>query len=262
MVEAEDVARIVDRLELGQPPVEARHALGHHLEPLRKQLYADPLFYHAFDAVPADVGVIELDRLVVFQKHVNLEFVGQLKSQLGPAPSDADIFKLCLPFDHPQPPVKWLRTRSNVFTFVSRSNDIRFLDSVVLDPAQISGYPPPGAVSGIVGLVVGFGSNFLNIIHAETRLILNNGSHRAFALRDMGLTHAPCIIQHVSTREELSMVATSDLRRNPDRYLKHPRPPMFKDYFDPKLRKLVPIARTLRQVRVKFEIDETDLPAV
>lgn len=235
--------------------------LGQQLEPLREKLLEDPLFHHAFELLPAEVGIVELDRLVIFQKHINLEFVRQLKDQLGPAPSDEDIFKVCLPFDHPQPPVRWMRTRSNVFVFISPSNDIRFLDSVVLGPAQIAGYPPPGAVSGVVGLVVGFGSNFLNVIHAENRLILNNGSHRAFTLRDMGITHAPCIIQQVSSREEFRMIATSDLRRNPDLYLRHPRPPLFKDYFDPRLRKVVPVQRTLRQVRVKFEVEETDLPA-
>lgn len=94
------------------------------------------------------------------------------------------------------------------------------------------------------------------------RIILNNGSHRAFTLRDLGVTHAPCIIQHVSSNEEFRVMASSHLRRNPDLYLKHPRPPMFKDYFDPQLRKVVLVPRKVRQVRVKFEIDETDMPAL
>lgn len=236
-------------------------ALDPDLEPLREQVLKDPLFHHAFHLLPTDIGVVELDRLVIFQRHINLAFVRQLKERLGPAPSRAAAFTFCLPFDHPQPPIRWLRTRSDVFVFVSPSNDMRFIDSVVLRPEDITGYPPSGAVSGVVGLVVGFGSNFLNAIHAENRLILNNGSHRAFALRDMGVTHAPCIIQHVSSRDEFNAVASSDLKKDPDLYLTHPRPPVFKDYFDPKLRKVVPVARKLHQVRVRFEIEETDIPA-
>jgi hypothetical protein len=115
---------------------------------------------------------------------------------------------------------------------------------------------------GVVGLAVGFGTNFLNAVYIENRLILNNGSHRAYALRDMGVTHVPCIVQHASSRAELELVGSRFVRRDPDYYLKHPRPPMVKDYFDPQLRKIVPVHRRLRQVTVKFEVDEAFVPAM
>src|SRR2546430_11202463 len=41
-------------------------------------------------------------------------------------------------------------------------------------------------------------------------LILNNGSHRAYALRELGITRVPCIVQHVSCREELNVLACTD----------------------------------------------------
>jgi len=78
----------------------------------------------------------------------------------------------------------------------------------------------------------------------------------------MGFTHAPCIIQHVSTRDELQAAATSEVRRNPDSYLRQARPSMFKDYFDPRLSKIVPVPRRLRQIRIKFDVDASDLPAM
>ncbi len=37
---------------------------------------------------------------------------------------------------------------------------------------------------------------------------------------------------------------------------------MFKDYFDPRLHRIVPVPRRLRQVRVKFEIEESDVPGL
>jgi len=95
-----------------------------------------------------------------------------------------------------------------------------------------------------------------------TRLVLNNGNHRAYALRELGITHAPCIVQRVSSREELDVVASGDLREHPDLYLRHPRPLILKDYFNPKLRKIIPIHRRLRQVTIKFETDEAYVPAV
>jgi len=47
----------------------------------------------------------------------------------------------------------------------------------------------------------------------------------------------------------------------PDLFVRHPRPPMLKDYFDPKLRKIIPVIRRLRQVTVKFQVDEAFVPA-
>jgi hypothetical protein len=113
-----------------------------------------------------------------------------------------------------------------------------------------------------VGLAVGFGSNFLSIISAYDRLILHNGSHRAYALRELGITHAPCVIQHIYSREELNVVAASAVNERPDVFLKQPRPPLLKDYFDPALRKIIPVVRRLRQVTVKFEVDEAYVPAL
>src|SRR5436309_12611002 len=126
---------------------------------------------------------------------------------------------MCLPYDHPKPPVKWMQVHSDTFVLVSPSNDLRFLDSVFLEPSQVVGRSPTGAEAAIIGLVVGFGSNFLNAVHAENRLALANGTHRAYSPRSMGVTHAPRIIQHVPTRDELQAPATSALKANPDLYL-------------------------------------------
>jgi len=40
-----------------------------------------------------------------------------------------------------------------------------------------------------------------------------------------------CLIQHVTRRDELELVASGDFAANPDRYLKSARPPMLRDYF-------------------------------
>ncbi|HEV3410178.1 MAG TPA: hypothetical protein VG095_07780 [Chthoniobacterales bacterium] len=231
-------------------------------EPLLTEFLKDPLVQHNFNTVPTEVAFVELDSLVVYQKHIDLTFVEELKKKLGPAPGDEEIFRACLPYDHPQPPAEWSRLHDGRFVFMSPSNDIRFLKAMALEPRHITGYAHPGALVGVVGLAVGFGSNFLNAIRADNRLILNNGSHRAYALRDMGFTHVPCVIQHVSTRDELDVVAAGPIRRDPDVYLKHPRPSMLKDYFNPELRRVMPVHRRLKQITVKFEVDDVFVPAL
>jgi hypothetical protein len=239
-------------------------------EPLLIGLLRDPLARSAFSTVPTDVAYVELDRLVVYQLHVDRTFAGELARTLGPAPTDEQLFRTCLPFDHPRPPVRWSRseayrhgsrTHADEYVFLSPSNDLRFLGTMPMEAEHIAGYAHPGTLAGVVGLAVGFGSNYLSAMYAENRLILKNGNHRAYALRAMGFTHAPCIIQHVSSREELEVVAASRVVENPDYFLKNPRPPVLKDYFDERLRRVVRSPKRLHQVRVRFEVEETDIPS-
>src|SRR5580765_3184847 len=190
-------------------------------KPLLVEFLKDPLIQHGFNTVPTEVAFVDLDSLVVYQHHIDLTFVEQLKKQLGPAPGDEEIFRACLPYDHPHPPAKCSRVDDNTFVFVSPSNDMRVLGNTKINPNQIKDHASPGAV-GVVGLTVGFGSNFLNAFHVEGRLILHNGSHRAYALREMGFKRVPCIVQHISTRDELDILAASAVRHDPDNFLKHP----------------------------------------
>lgn len=230
-------------------------------KPLLVEFLKDPLIQHGFNTVPTEVAFVDLDSLVVYQHHIDLTFVEQLKKQLGPAPGDEEIFRACLPYDHPHPPAKCSRVDDNTFVFVSPSNDMRVLGNMRINPRHIKDHASPGAV-GVVGLTVGFGSNFLNAFYVEGRLILHNGSHRAYALREMGFNRVPCIVQRVSTRDELEVLASSAVRQDPDNFLKHPRPSMLKDYLNPRLRKIVSVHRRLKQIMVKFQVDEAYVPVV
>lgn len=230
--------------------------------PLLVELLKDPLIRNGFNLVPTEVAFVELDRMVVYQKHIDLEFVRNLQERLGPAPGDEKVFATCLPFDHPHPPGAWSRLDDRSYVFVSRSNDLRFLGAMPLKPEHLQGSPHRETLMGVVGLAVGFGSNFLNAVRCEDRVILNNGSHRAYALREMGVTQVPCIVQHVSTREELDLVASAKVRRDPDLYLKNPRPPMLRDYFNPRLRRVTPARRQVREITVQYTISEKYVPAL
>ena len=258
---ANEVVRALEREEAGIADGPARLQLGPEYEPLLIEFLKDPLIHFGFNTVPTEVVMVELDRLVVYQKHIDLSFVPQLEQALGPSPGREEIFRTCLPFDHPKPPVKWSKVKRNQFVFMSPSNDLRFLGTVPLESRHLTGVLPRGSLVGMVGIAVGFGSNFMNAIYAEGRIILNNGSHRAYTLRKLGFTHAPCIVQHTASRDQLEVVGASDIGEERELYLGHPRPPMLKDYFDPRLHRVFQVRRRLRQIRVKFEIDEHSVPA-
>ena len=257
---ANDHLKTLEQQEAGWPNHPQIDDIPAHLHSLRAQVMADPMYQRSFDLLPTTIGMVELDRLVVYQKHINLNHVRRIQEGLGATPSEEEIFRLCLPIDHEQPEVNGAWVAGNSYVFQSPSNDLRFQEPKLLSAAQIAGYLPMGPVAGVLGLAVGFGANYLQAIYAENRLILGNGSNRAYALRDMGIKHVPCIIQHVSRREELSLTGALDVQQHPDLYLDAFRPPLLKDYFDQQLRKLVAVPRKLRQVKLTIGIEVTDVP--
>ena len=229
---------------------------------LRDKVLVDPIVQRTFAVIPFDIGVVELDRMVVYQRHVNLAYVGELKALLGAEPTDEDVFQFCLPVDRRfDPQVMGGRIGQNAWSFSSPSTDLRVLDLTTVDPGTIPGFEAGGAAVVIVGAVIGYGSNYLSALRVDGRLVLHNGTHRAYALRELGLTHAPCLIQNITRREELELVATPDMLERSEMYLTHARPPVLKDYFDPDLRMIVHVPRKERQLRIGVQVEQLDVPA-
>jgi hypothetical protein len=249
----------LERKEKGYADNPAIAPVPQNLQASRQKVLDNPMFQKAYGLVPTDIGIIELDRLVVYQKHINLDYVRVIEANLGKSPNEDQVFRLSLPFDETTPAVQVRRLPNGSFVFVSPSNDLRVMDAVILGPAQVAGYQSRGPVAGVVGVVVGFTANCLTAVHADNRLILHNGSHRAFALRNLGLTHAPCLIQRVSRREELPVVLGEPVAKDADLYLKADRPPLLKDYFDPKLRKVERVPKQSRQVKIVFGSEAIDI---
>jgi hypothetical protein len=236
--------------------------LPRRYEPLLLEFFKNPLVRRSFNTLPTDIVLVPLDQLVVYQKHIDLAHVRRLRERLGSEVDEAAVFRMCLPSEPPRAPVSWSGARKGQFVFLSPSNDLRYLGVSAVQPEHLAGPASRGSLVGMVGLAVGFGCNLMNAFHAAGRLILNNGSHRAYALREAGVTHVPCIIQQLAGLEELGLVAPAQVRRRPRLYLEHPRPPMLRDYLDPRLRTLVRSVRRLRQVTVRFRVEEASVPAL
>lgn len=226
------------------------------LKPLVAEAMADPRYRRTFDSFPASFAWVELDRLVIYQTHVTQQFVESLKSRLSPAPDPATLFRFCLPPERPAVPIEIRRVGDERYVFSCESTDFRFLDAALLRPDQICGYDSAGPISGVVGLVLGFGPNFLTAIRHEKRLVLHNGYHRACALRALGITHAPCIIQTVTRRDELDVAAKRSVAEDPAFYFVAKRPPLLKDFFNPRIRKVLRVHKTLTTIEVNFKVQE------
>ena len=235
---------------------------GHHpeLDPrfadLAAEVAAHPHFKNSFDTLPTRIGMVELDRLIVYQRHVTRNFVETRMQGLGTAPDPEAVFRLCLPLGEPEAPVQIRKIGARRYVFNSRSADLRFHEPALLRPEQASGYESFGAIAGIVGLVIGYSSNLLNVVQVGRRMLLNNGYHRACALRALGVTHAPCVIQTASRVDELQVALKQQVADDAELYFESARPPLLRDFFDPRLHMLLPIRARSRQIEVSFEIED------
>lgn len=261
---ANDHVVTLEKTEAGfadNPPI---HPISQDFSNLVQQVKDTPSFQRTMQLFPSEFAAVELDRLVVFQKNINLGFVADLKTQVGNNPTSKAVFQLALALNRVAPEIQLFQNAQNIYSFISPSNDFRFLEATIVKSDQIINHPVSAGLimESMLGLAVGYTPNYLHIYNIEDRLVLINGSHRAFALRDLGVTHAPCVIQKISRRDELELAGIPDLLQNPDRYLKAPRPPLLKDYFDPLLRKIVNVPRKNRLVKLSFGLETVDIEAI
>jgi hypothetical protein len=229
------------------------------MQPMVEQVLADPHFKKVFSPLPIAFGLVELDKLIVYQRDITIDHLDRVRERLGAARSDEALFRTCLPFDHPRPDYR-VGQSGGKFVFHSASMDLRFLGAQLLDPQQLTDFVPNGPAVGIVALIVGFGSNYLNAVRFRGRMVLNNGYHRAYALRSMGITHAPCVIQAASHEEEIAFAGSSKIDAQASLYFETARPPLLKDFFDPALTQVFRTPRVRRHVQISFDTVTLTIP--
>jgi hypothetical protein len=235
-----------DRIEVRPLPKELR--------PLARKVMADPYCKDAFGGLPSRIMMVELDRLMVSQTHVESSFTDSLRATLDRADGLESLFRFCLPLDREQPPVRIQRLGTNRYLFSSGSTDFRVHPTIVLKPDQLRSHSSFGPVTAAVAAVVGFGSNFLSAVRSGKRVVLQNGYHRCYALRAIGFTHAPCIVTDVTRKDELRIATSEAVSGDPEFFFAAKRPPLLKDYFDEKLRKILPVPALETVIEIEINV--------
>ena len=253
---ANDVYHALETEEAGLADEVELRPLPRRMAPLVAELEASPLFTETFDRMPTTIEMVELDKIIVSQRRVTKTFVDGLAAKLAPRPDAAGLFRFCQPLERRDPPVTIRRLAADRYLFASESNDLRFLEAGLLRPGQLLGVRSAGPVAAVVGALVGYGSNFLSLIRSEDRVVLHNGYHRAVAMRAAGITHAPCIVQTVTRKDELEVSAGPAVVEDPAFYFRSRRPPLLKDFFDPRIVTTLKARPLRRLVEVSFEVRE------
>lgn len=253
---ANDVYHELETAEAGVADEVERLPLPAGLEQLAAELEASPHFARTFDRMPTTIEMVELDKIVVSQRRVTKTFVDAIAARLGPETGGADLFRFCQPLERRDPPVSIRRLGANRYLFVSESNDLRLHETALFRPDQLAGHESFGPTAAVVGVVVGYGSNFLSLVRSEDRVVLHNGYHRAVAMRAAGITHAPCIVQAVTRKDELEVSAAPAVVEDPAFYFRARRPPVLKDFFDPRIVTTLRARPLQKMIEVSFEVRE------
>ncbi len=226
-------------------------AMARHLA----QLVQTSAFRHTFDVVPVAFGLVELDKLVVSQYCITRNLVrGGVYSNELPL-SGLKLAQLCLPIKPRTPDFKLIYHDEGEYVFSARHHDLRFLGATLLATSQLAALNLEGHPQAALALAVGASCNLIDVVRWGDRLVLNNGHHRAHALRAQGLTHVPCVIQVCSSADDLALAASSEIADNSDLYFDLPRPPLLRDFDNPALTHTVTTPRLHRQVRVSFKVE-------
>lgn len=239
---------LADSFVVRDPPAAA--------EPYIRALLADRAFLSAFSS-PIRVGMVNLESLMIHQKHVNFSFARMLGAGLTKNTSIQDLLRFCIP-RKPDLPRVIKHPTANGFLFSSTSHDFRILGGGFLGPDQIDNLQHHGHVTDALLLPMGYGRNCFMVLKMADRAIVYNGSHRACALYMAGIRNAPCIIADCAGPGDLAAHLEPNLIERVNLYFRSVRPPLVKDYLDSQIGRRVRAHRTQRQVRVTVE--ETLIP--
>jgi hypothetical protein len=223
------------------------------MRPLARRLKRYPYFRHTYDTLPTQIHMVELARLVVSQSSVSSEFSAELRRRLRPGMPEDELFRFCLPTDRPHPPVRARKVSSDRWIFTSDSTDFRLHRTQLIKPERVKDLRTFGPVSEILGLMVGFGSNFMSVVRSEERLLLQNGYHRAYTLLAAGITHAPAVVQTVTRKDELKIAANEDVCDDPAFYFRAARPPLLRDFLDPRFGKKLLVHRMQTSIEIEVK---------
>jgi hypothetical protein len=233
---------------------------------LAAEVEASDLAQRQYGNVPFRVGMIELDRTIVFQRQINVDHARAIRASFGGAPSDEDVFRLCLPLGETRVDadvrggLAEQHQGGSRFILAASSTDLRVFAPQLVDAADVTAHIP-GVAAKYVVVPVGFSANFVSALAFNGRVLLNNGSHRAFALREAGVTHVPALVQEVSRPDLLPILTSDKVIARVDDFFVAPRPPLLKDYFDDALGVIVRVERKARQITVVTQTGELDVPA-
>jgi hypothetical protein len=225
-----------------------------------REIASDTLFRKSFSLLPFEFKMVEIGKLVAPQRLVNLDYVGQLKSALPKDPSHLELVKFCLKQSQAPPVPKMMQLAQNAFAFSSPSQDFRFLGGYPkpLDRGDVEASTGGGLPVAAITLLLGYGASTCNAFRVGSRLVLNNGFHRMFALESMGVKNAPILVQRVENPDLEFPAQVAGLPK--DYLLENPRPVLMRDFVDTALIRTIHVKPRMMNIQIAWNSQQSFVP--
>lgn len=257
--EAAEVFHALGQGEAGMPDTISVRPLQTEAASFVEELQNSLAFKETFSNYPISFEEVEIDKIVASQRTVHLDFVEQIKAK-SDVHSSQNLIRFCMNTGQDETTVKCARTAPNAFTLSSENPSLRFL-GIYEEPYEASlmeRHHPGGQPVHAITLLVGYGSSTMNVYRVGNRMILNNGFHRLYALKTLGLSSVPIVVQHVTHPELELPERIADLPR--DYLVNASRPGLMKDFFDDRLVCEVRQPGSLKALQIGWGINENRVP--
>jgi len=252
-----DEAGLARSIQIGE--LSAEHA------GVLEAIAANPFFKKTFQQAQHAFAVVEIDKMIATQRQINLDYVARLRDSFTGQLDMARLIEICLSPDSEPAPLKHLELSSTpaVHAFTSENADLRFLGSNMkelvpedLTLAEQGGVPVMALIS-----FIGFGASSINAFFdvARNRVILNNGYHRVYALRSIGVTHIPIVLM-ISHNEAMHLPPIFPGGVPKDYVLNTPRPSLVVDLFRDDLTVELQVKKRIKKVIVQVSNADHDVP--
>ena len=226
--------------------------------PILKEVRTSPAFISTFSNFPYTFEEVEIDKLVASQRSVHFEYAKVVEEKY--TREGKDLLKMCIVPWQDTTPVVIGRTAQNAFTASSENPGLKFLGvyEQTYRDGLIQGQTPGGQPIRAIVLVLGYVNSSVNAYRVGKRLILNNGFHRLYALRKMGVERVPIVVQRITHHELELPPIIADL---PKQYLiQDARPALLRDFLDDKLTCAVTQRSFIKSVQIGWGVNESLVP--
>lgn len=251
----------LQQTEVGLADQSSLEPLPTELLPRLEEIAADPLLKKTFTALPFSFAVVEIDKLVAPQRSVNLEYANRLEKSFEQKLTLAHLAEICLSPRREMPPIQHLEVAGSTHVFSSPNLDVRFLGAFfkTLSPEDLQFAELGGIPAAAIIAFVGYGAAPVNVLQVNSRLVLNNGFHRVFALRSLGVTKIPVLVQHVRNWQLEFPPVVSGLPR--EYLLGSLRPVLMKDFFQEGFSITLRAKQKVKAVMLQQAVNQVDVPS-
>ncbi|MBI1829725.1 MAG: hypothetical protein HY222_00685 [Thaumarchaeota archaeon] len=233
------------------------------LETIENQLKSNP-FWQANKHV---IKMVKIEALITLQNSVNLDRATKLTHKIKKNATIDELLDYTFDFNRKAPEIRSHIISNTAVLFSTTDHDVR---PGKIEVRKINRYTENDENgSKIPALVIPIveGESFIYCIRTWTMapmsdgtmkkiyfLTLQNGIHRAYALRSLGIEYMPCLIIDPATAGETNILTVN---WSPERLQQNvtQRPPLMKDFFNPELTEKFNVPKTMRCIKVEWKIE-------